>query len=461
MNPAREKDSTVYTNSASDTKLQQAGINFNARHVFDADRELTVDADYIGYDIRSGQFFENKAAGSGGNAEASQGEIPSTLHILSAKADYSQKIGSLVWETGWKTSRVSTDNPARYTYRLPNNEWQEDLGKSNRFLYTENIHALYTNFITKAGKWDLQGGARYEYTGYKAHQLGNAITKDSSFNRNYGSIFPTVFITYKADSLNSFTLRAGRRIDRPGFQKLNPFVYIVNKYTFQQGNPYFRPQYTWNIELMHTFKGVFTTGISYNFIKDYFSQVFLSDTATGNIIYTEGNVGKMQNFGLTMSAQLSPAKWWSLSAQATLNHKRIEGVLWDTYKANITQLNLSMNNQFRFKKGWSAELSGFYLTRNQNDLQEVLDPTGQLSLGVSKQVLQNKGTIRFTLRDIFHSQTMAGWTHFQSVIEYFKLTRDTRVATIGFTWRFGKAMKAVKRSGSAADDEMNRVGTVN
>lgn len=463
MNAARQADSTIFTNSSSETRLKQGGINLNARHVFDASRELTADVDFIKYNIRTAQFFENKAQDAAGDADASQGEIPSSLNIFSAKADYSQKFGSsLLWETGWKTSRVSTDNPASYSYRLPNNEWEEDLGKSNQFLYTENIHALYANLTKKAGQWNLQGGLRYEYTGYKAHQLGNPVVKDSSFNRNYSSLFPTAFITWEADSLNTFTLRAGRRIDRPGFQKLNPFVYIVNKYTFQQGNPYFRPQYTWNVELSHTFRQVFTTSLSYNFIKDYFSQVFLSDTATGRIVYTEGNVGKMQNFGLTMSAQLQPAKWWNLTAQATLNHKRIEGVLWKQYKASITQLNLSINNQFRFKKGWSAELSGFYLTRNQNDLQEVLDPTGQMSFGVSKQVLQSKGTIRFTFRDLFYTQTMAGWTHFESVLEYFKLWRDTRVATIGFTYRFGKAMKGTaRRNGSAADDEINRVGTVN
>jgi iron complex outermembrane recepter protein len=57
---------------------------------------------------------------------------------------------------------------------------------------------------------------------------------------------------------------------------------------------------------------------------------------------------------------------------------------------------------------------------------------------------------------------MAGWTHFESVIEYFKLRRDTRIATLGFTWRFGKAVKGpARRNAGAADDEINRVGTVN
>lgn len=460
MDESHQPDSSIHTTGENNSKLQQAGINFNARHVFDAKRELTADVDFIKYNIANDQYFENRLMAPGAVAEASKGDIPTQLDIFSAKIDYSQRIGKLLWESGWKTSRVNTDNLAEYYFLQ--GTWQEDLGKSNHFLYLENIHALYTNFNHAASKWNIQGGLRYEYTSYRANQLGNAVAKDSAFNRKYGNLFPTVFVTYEADSLHSFTLRAGRRIDRPAFQKLNPFVFIINKYTYQTGNPYFKPQFTWNMELTHTYKQVFSTTLSYNILKDYISQVFYADTATGRIVYTEGNVGKLQNFGLSVSAQLSPAKWWSLSTQANLNHKIIEGQLWKYIKESITQLQLSVNNQFRFKKGWGGEISGFYLTKNQNDLQEVLEPTGQLSIGASKQIMKNKGTIRLTVRDIFWTQSMAGLTQFQGVQEYFKLMRDTRVGTISFTYRFGKAMKQqAKRSGGAAGEITERVGTVN
>lgn len=453
-------DSTIYTNSLADTRILQGGVNLNGRHVFNATKELSADIDIIRYDMNNNQFFENhprvRLYSSG--IDATKGEIPSTLNIYSVKADYSQRFGKLLWETGGKSSRVTTDNLAQY-YTGGAGNWWEDLGKSNHFLYTENIHALYTNFDTRAGKWSMQGGLRYEYTAYKAAQLGNAVAKDSSFNRNYYGFFPTAFLTYKADSSNSFTLRAGRRIDRPAFQKLNPFTYIINKYTYQRGNPFIRPQYTWNIELSHLFKETLSTTASYSLTRDYFSQVFLSDTATGTIIYTEGNVGRMRYFGLSTSIQVSPTSWWSLSGQATLAHKKIEGVLWQAYKASITQLSLSVNNQFKFVKGWAAELSGYYITRNQNDLQEVLDPTGQLSIGLSRQVLKTKGVLRLGLRDIFYTQAMAGLTHFQSVIEYFKLQRDTRVATLSFIYRFGKGTKPpAKRSTGGAVEEMDRAG---
>jgi len=440
MDANRVVDSTINTTSTSSNKWEHGGININARHNFSASRELTADLDYLTYDMHSDQLFENRIDMPGSTADGSKGNLPSTLHIVSAKADYTQQSSTIKWETGWKSSHISIDNLAQYYY-LQSGDWKDDLGKSNHFLYRENIHAIYANGETKAGKWNFQAGLRYEYTAYQAKQLGNAVVKDSSFNRNYNSLFPTAFITYKADSINSFTVMGGRRIDRPAFQTLNPFVYIINKYTLQQGNPYISPQYTWNIELAHVYKDILTTSINYNFIKNYFSQIFLSDTSSGTIVYTEGNVGKMQHVGLSVSVQLSPLAWWSFSAEADLTHKKIEGFLWNNYKASITQLTVSMNNQFRFNKGWAAELTGFYISKSQNDLQEVLDPTGQVSAGISKQVLKNRGSFKLTCRDLFYTQAMAGLTHFETVNEYFKLKRDTRVCTIAFTYRFGKKMK--------------------
>src|SRR5207237_2887408 len=118
--------------------------------------------------------------------------------------------------------------------------------------------------------------------------------------------------------------------------------------------------------------------------------------------------------------------------------------------------------QFRFTKGWGAELTGFYISKNQNDLQEVLQPTGQVSAGLSKQVLQNKASIKLTARDIFYSQAMEGLTHFETVNEYFKLKRDTRVVTISFSYRFGNGTKPQsRRITGAAGDEIERVGNSN
>jgi outer membrane receptor protein involved in Fe transport len=452
-------DSVIYTTSDNKSTWTNLGLNLSARHAFTDRKELAVDIDYLKYSIDNTQFYKNTLTGSNNNyVDGLRGDLPSTLRVYSAKADYKQTIGKhLKLETGWKTSYVKTNNKA--TYELyNNNNWKPDLDKTNHFLYDETIHALYASGQQQAGKWSLQGGLRFEHTAYNANQLGNVIRKDSAFARQYNSLFPTAFASYQADSAHTFSFSAGRRIDRPAFQKLNPFVFLINKYTYQTGNPFFRPQFTWNFEVSHLYKQSLITTLSYSVTNDYFSQIFFSD-ANGFITYTEGNLGRMVNIGLSVSSQVNPAPWWSLSIQANLNRKKIEGVVVNSLAASVTQLFTNISNQFRFKGGWSAELSGFYMTRAQNDLQEVLDPTGQLAAGVAKQILKNKASIKLGIRDLFYTQAMAGWTDFQQAREYFKLTRDSRVVTLAFSWRFGKPLKgATRKSGSSTDDIKERVG---
>lgn len=454
-------DSVIETHSIGRSKWKNAGINLNMRHSFTASQELSADIDYLTYDIHGYQAFQNNLTGPNGYEEAFKGDLPSQINIFSAKTDYSVQLPKQVkLESGWKSSHINTDNVAAYFYK-DGNDWKEDLGKTNHFLYTENIHAAYSNLEKKTDRWTLQAGLRYELTRYKANQLGNSQQKDSAFSRNYNSLFPSASVNFEADSSNQLMISIGRRIDRPAFQKLNPFLFIINKYTYQRGNSLIRPQYTWNYELSHVFKSILTTTLGYSITKDYFSQLFLSNP-DGTVIYTEGNFSRMRNISAQVSAVVSPLSWWSFNAQATFNHKRIEGLLWREYVASIAQGNFSMNNQFKFKKNWSAELSGFYITKNQNDIQEVLEPTGQVSIGVAKQVLKSKGTLRLAFRDIFYTQVMEGLTDFQQADEYFKLQRDTRVVTIGFSYRFGKSFKSpVKRSSGGAGDEIERVGTGN
>ncbi len=456
MNAAGQTDSVIRTLSNTLVDWKNAGMNFYFRHDFSSGRELTADLDLIGYRIDNSQVFDNYLQQPGYYRESTRAEIPSEINIISAKTDYVHQVQKTRLETGWKTSRITTDNLAGYEL-LDNGNWKPDLGKSNHFLYEEFIHALYGSAETKSGKWSVQGGLRYEMTSYKAHQLGNAIVKDSSFSRDYNSLFPSLMASVELDSSNQLSFSAGRRIDRPAFQKLNPFLFIINKYTYQVGNPYYRPQFTWNFELTHMFKQLLVTGISYSITDDYFSQVFPVDD-NGIVLYTEGNLGRLQNLGLSLALQLTPARWWSLNTQAVLNHKKMEGMIDRAYTARITQLHLNMNNQFRFGRGWTAELSGFYTSKSQHDIQEIVDPAGQVSLGIGKTVLKNKGTIRLAARDLFYTQWMKGNTVFTNADEYFKLTRDTRVGTISFVYRFGKAFKSARRSQGAAKEEIERVG---
>lgn len=460
LNAANLIDSSVSTKSMSDNSFKNGSVNLNVYHSIDAAQEITADLDLLHYDIRNQQYFNNELLASGGYKEASQGNIPSVITILSGKADYTLRFGkNTSLQSGWKSSHISTDNIASYQ-NLNGIDWQEDYGKSNHFLYKENIHALYSSVETKSGRFNLQGGLRYEYTNYNAHQLGNVQQKDSAFSRNYSALFPSGNISYQFDSSNDFTITAGRRIDRPAFHILNPFFFIINKYTYETGNPFILPQYSWNLELAHQYKDLLNTTVSYSIIKNYFSQLFLTDRATGILLYSQGNVGSVHILGLSSTLTVSPFNWWSFNLQATFNHKQLNGFNGIAYYAsNINQLNLNCSNQFTFAKIYTAEASGFYTSRARNDLQELLYPTGQLSLGISRPVMKKKGTIKLSARDIFYTNAMEGLTQFAKATEYFLIRRDTKVLNLAFVYRFGKAFTTTKRSGGSADEEMERVGS--
>jgi iron complex outermembrane receptor protein len=345
-NAAGRTDSTIRTYGASNNRFRNGGINLNGKHNLSKTQDLSVDLDLLKYDINNNQAFSNLLQATGGYNEGSRGSLPTSISIFSAKADHVLQMGKNgKMESGYKISSISTDNIAAYEL-FDGTQWKEDLNKSNHFLYTENISAVYTGFEQKLSRLSYQVGLRYENTHYNAHQLGNSRQKDSAFSKNYSGLFPSGYISYQADSSNTFTFTAGRRIDRPAFQKLNPYVVIINKYTYERGNPFFLPQYSWNMELSHQFKQLLTTTLSYSIIKDYFSQIFLNE-GSDILVYTQGNVGKMYNLGISVAVQATPFSFWSLTGQVLYNHKELKGYQNINYNSEVSQLNLSMNNQFR------------------------------------------------------------------------------------------------------------------
>ena len=453
LQPDGTVDSSILTRSIPENKFKNGAVNINGKHAVSKTADLSADLDYLHYRMEGKQNFDNQLLAPGGYNEIYRSDIPTTINILSGKIDYTLRITqNASFQAGVKSSSSHTDNAATYQ-DLENQQWVEDNSKSNHFVYRENIRAAYTSFEGKYRRITFQAGVRYENTSYTAHQFGNIQQNDSSVARNYGSFFPSGYLTYKGDSLNSFTLTAGRRTDRPAFQSLNPFYYIINKYTYQTGNPYLLPQYSWNFELSHQYSNFLTTGLSYSYITNYFSQIFLSDASKTILYYTQGNVGHVYNLGVSATFSLSPLKWWSFDLTAVFNHKQLRGFNGNSYTTEISQLNMNLSNQFSFGKGYSGELSGFYTTRARNDVQELLYPAGQVSTGISKGVLNKKGTLKLSYRDIFYTGAMEGFTSFPDATEYFKLKRDSRVLNLSFTYRFGKSYKVNKHQDGAAEEK--------
>jgi len=463
MDPNNKVDSMVASPSRINTTWKNASINLNFRHQFDSSgRELTADADYVRYSSGSDQHFDNITTYNDGTQKQTTltGNLPSVINIYSFKTDYTRPIDkTLKLEAGLKTSYVNTDNTAGY-FNVINEHPEVDTTKTNHFLYRENINAAYLNMTKQLKKWSLQAGLRYENTNYSGHQLGNGsvTSKDSSFTRNYGSLFPTAYISFKASEKHQFSLNYGRRIDRPAYQDLNPFLFFLDQYTYQAGNPYLQPQFTHNIELAHTYNSFLTTTLNYSDTRNFFTETFQQDDHA--TIVRRGNIGHRQNAGIAVSAQLHPTKWWTSILYTNLNYSKFTGVLYgEELNVEAANLLLNMNNQFTIKNGWGAEISGWYRSKGVEG-QLKLDPMGAASAAVSKKLLKDKASLKLSIRDIFYTQQAKGSINFQQTEATFHNLRDSRQVSVSFSYRFGKPLKgAPGRRNNGAGDEQSRVKT--
>lgn len=470
QNASNRLDSIVYAESTIKGTWKNGSVNLNFRHQFDSTgRELTSDIDYITYKASSNQTYSNityNPTWIKRRTDDLRGDLPVNIDIYTAKVDYVHLLRKEAKiEAGLKTSFVETDNSANYFIVTGATE-QPDYNKTNRFLYNENINAAYINYNKQFKKFGVQAGLRYEYISYKGNQLGNPERQDSAFKNSYGRLFPTMFVSYKANTNNQFGLSFGRRIDRPAYQDLNPFLFFVDNYTYQTGNPYMKPQFTNNIELSHTYKSFLTTTLNYSRTKDLKAETFeqgqdLSGATEYATIVKRGNIGRRDAAGISVSAQVPVTKWLSSMIYTNYNYNKFRGSIngnKEVIDIEATNLTLNINNQFKFGKSWSAELSGFYRTKGVEG-QILIQPMGQLSAGVGKQVFKGKGSVKLNVRDIFYTQYTRGEINFQNTEARFQNRRDSRVANLSFTYRFGKPMKEQqpKRRTGGADAEQNRV----
>lgn len=473
--PTGELRSQTNTFTKNDEKWKNFSGNFNLRHIFDSTgQEITSDLDYIQYRSTSKQplyaFDYDKFGVPTGTPDTLLGNLPQDITIYSGKIDYSKPLKKgAKFEAGVKSSYVETDNNAVYE-NMFNNTAVLDSGRSNHFIYTENINAAYINYSRPLGKkWSGQFGLRMENTNANGNSKGFVYNSSQNkfvpfvetFKRNYTQLFPTAYFQYTANEKNSFVINYGRRVNRPDYSDLNPFIHFLDKYTFEQGNPNLKPQFSHNVELSHTYKGFLTTTLNYSATTDIIQQVLEQNELTSETFIKKANIATRNQVGIAISAYKEITKWWSGSVYLNVANNRFKGVVNnENISIGISGLTFQSQQQFKWGKGWGAELSGFYRTKGLEGVI-FIEPIAQINAGFSKQILKNKASIRLNVRDIFAGGVFKGYSKYSNVDARFKDVNDSRAVSLSFTWRFNKGkLKANsgKKEGGASD-EQERVKT--
>jgi len=453
--------SNAGTTTGNDSRTNKSA-NLTLTHQFNKRSELSADVSYMDYRSSGNRLLINSyydAANVFDSSNSFEYVLPADALIYVAKADYVLNAAKdFRFEAGVKSS-VVTNNNLNDEFRFVNGVAEIDHARSDHFRYEENVNAAYVNGQKSWRRFAVQLGLRAENTISSGEQLGKTFSGESTFRKNYTQLFPTTFLSYKLDSVGSrvLTLILSRRISRPNYQSMNPFVYFRDEYSYTTGNPLLTPQFQTRYEVKYQHKRWLTVSVHYNSFDDV---IFSSTEAVGQVFITKPtNVGKGTMLMMTTGVNLQVTPWWQINSTMRAARLQLKGrIATELLEETLGAARVEVINFLNFKKGLSAELGGYYASRDLMG-QGVTSGIYRVNASLQKKILKEKGSIRISCDDIFHSWVYKNRSIGLKQAEYLQTTfNDSRRVGLAFTYRFGQDKFGRKRGmRNAADEEKGRL----
>lgn len=452
---------SVVQNAYSKSPANNFTANFNIKHDFNkTGNNITFDADYSNFNNRRDEQFDARYLNQSGqqtNATLLRNNTDANIDIFAARTDLTLPINkTMKVETGLKTSYVVTNNDFLSEQFLSGN-WQNDLGKSNNFIYKENINAAYVNFAKEWKVWQIQLGLRAEHT----HSNGNSVTSNKEVDRNYLSLFPTVFLNQKITTNNNIRYSYSRRVDRPNYQQLNPFAFYMDPYAVDQGNPYLKPQFTDNFEISYSYKQL-SFSLNYSDTRDMITQISQQDEVTRIVNVIRQNLGRAQNYSAGVYFPVKVVKWWNMQNNASVYYNKfqdgnLEGA---PFLSSKVAYNFNSTQQFTLAKNFSAEISFWYNSPRVSGVEQTTISQYALNAGIQKSMLNKKLKLRLNMDDIFLTNRWQGKLEYQNVNLNVSNRYTSRRANFSLSYAFGNQnVKSARTRNTATDDMKGRAGS--
>ncbi len=459
-NVASQKFQSIITQKINDEKSNNYSYNINFKKELDSiGSELVLDADYITYKRRAENInynnFKDLNNSNFRNAYIFRNGTPADINIKTIKLDFNKVINaSFKMEAGAKFSTVQNDNFLKVDSLNAQQNWAVDFNRTNTFIYTEKIAAAYYNFTKDWKKYSLQMGLRVENTYYK----GNSVTLSQVRDSNYINLFPSVFFTYRLNEKNTFNASYSRRINRPSYQSLNPFIDFIDPYTQFEGNPNLKPSFTQSFECKHSYRDFLFTTLSYSYTKAQSTNVILQDKSTGAVRNITANVGNSTYISLSENFSLEPTKWWSMdnsisfsAGKSTSTYPQFE------FSQSFAGMDLSWDNSFKLPQKYKIQLSVYYSTPYRDGITKVRSSYAATA-GVQKSLWQGKANAKLTFNNFIGPNAYrATYLSNNLNIKWINQWEGRRIS-FSFNYKFGNTnVKASRQRSSASQAEKNRV----
>jgi outer membrane receptor protein involved in Fe transport len=458
QNPSADSLSTVATQGYA--KFSSPAVNLYYKTILDSlGSELMVNADYFRYnkDWSNGystHYYDDK----GVEYRAPyllRDQSPAIITVKSATVDYSYPAKWAKLEAGLKAVHTVTDNDVRWEAQY-NNDWKPDPGRTNHFIYTEDIYAAYLTLSKRFGKLDVKTGIRAEQTMAE----GELRTSGEINKTDYLNFFPSASVGYKLSDDNSLSLSYRKSIRRFGYDIVNPFIVYYNQYSYYQGNPAIRPSLSHNFELSHAFKNKLFTSLSYLRIENSLAEVYKQDPASNAQIRTYENLASADQVGLDISymEMLLQGKWMLTTSIGAVYAKYNDAE--SLQGGNATKaVYVSSSNIFKLKKNWGIEVAGNFFSPMVYGVYKF-QSQGSVDAGFTKSWSTNKWKFALSVSDLFNTLKQRYDVHSYGIASQYRYKAESRYLKANLTYRFGnKTVKASRNRNTGFEEAKERTGS--
>lgn len=419
-------------------------------------KELRFNADYFSYSKKWNDNFATRYFNPKGAEYATKllrADAPALNDIKSFAIDYVQPIKKGSFEAGTKLSQANTDNDALWE-QGENGSWTKDPGKTNHFIYKENVYAAYATVNKEFKKISLLMGLRAEQT----HTEGTSVTTQQTNTNNYLNLFPNIAIQYKASEANLFAFSYRKSIDRYKYDVVNPFIVYKSQYNYYQGNPYLKPGIQHNFELSHSYNNELFTSLTYARFEDVLTEVYRKDDVSQAVISTWDNLSSADYMEATVShAKSLFNNKWMTNNTVSLSYAKFNAPAGsELNNAKVTTI-LSSDNTIILPKGYKIQVSAVYFSPMALGVVSY-NARFNMSMGASKTVLDGKGTLSLNVSDVFNTYNSKYTVSSFGVQSVNYAKSESQFVRLAFTYRFGnKNVKANTNRKNAIESESRRM----
>ena len=413
------------------------------------DHELTATAKFIDNWESSNQLFTQNSFFANRAPDPSRSVLQRSLNDEYEKQwlfqmDYVQPVGTEgKFETGFRSSFrdmindyvVSEKNPSGIFVPLP--------GLENVFHYDENIHAAYGIIAQKKNRVSYQAGLRAEWT-----DVRTVLEKDNLVNpRNYANLFPSAHLAVNLAKENAVQLSYSRRVRRPFYNDLSPFMTYSDSRNFFSGNPDLDPEFSDVGEIGHLkefAQGSLASSLYYRSTKGKIERIRQVE-GDGRSVTMPQNLRSEKAWGAEFTGNWRPAVWWKLDLSANFFHADIDGSnILKTYKASTYSWFARQTSRFTLPQAIELQVRGNY-EAPQKTAQGKRKSLYYLDLSASKDIFKGNGTLNFTVLDVFNTRIVRNITRGDNFYSDGESQFRRRQVNLTMSYRIRQAKPAPKK----------------